>query len=163
MPRPIPVIFGFGTGEVAETIYTRPDLAKYAQGAQQILNYHNLPQGGVTRRPGLRFVAHVKVTTVHAAADPYDLDFVQSADVLYALSCNQATRRFERYSDTCWRYKTVTFTPPPTVEYGDRPPGHLSVSAVRGTGHVTSYAEPSFYPADDDREIVGVAGVYAGE
>ena len=207
MPRPIPVIFGFGTGEVAETIYTRPDLAKYAQGAQQILNYHNLPQGGVTRRPGLRFVAQVKdatqrtvvrpfefsrsqayilelgdlytrfyhqnariessgnpveVTTVHAAADLYDLDFVQSADVLYALSCNQATRRFERYSDTCWRYKTVTFTPPPTVEYGARPPGHLSVSAVSGTVTVTSNAEPSFYPADEDREIVVVAGDNAG-
>ena len=72
MPRPLPVIFGFGTGEVAETIYTRPDLAKYAQGAQAILNYHNLPQGGVTRRPGLRFVAEAKVAATRTVVRPFE-------------------------------------------------------------------------------------------
>lgn len=208
MPRLVPVTFAFSGGEVAETIYTRPDLNKYAQAAQVIENYHNLPQGGLARRPGLRMVAAAKadgtrtivrpfvfsktksyilelgatysrfyhrnarvessgnpveVTTAHAAADLYDLDFVQSADVLYVLSCNVSTRKFERYADTCWRYKTVTFTPPPTIEYGDRPTADLEVSATTGTITVTARnATPVFFAPDEDREIIVTAGDNAG-
>src|SRR3972149_5588444 len=51
MPRLVPFMSSFGAGEVSPTIYARPDVQKYASACQIIENYHNLPQGGVTRRP----------------------------------------------------------------------------------------------------------------
>ena len=212
MPRLVPFMSSFGAGEVSPTIYARPDVQKYASACQIIENFHNLPQGGVTRRPGTRMVKEVKdstaltivrpfifsttqayilemgvgytrfyknnarvesggsaveITTPYVAGDLYDLDFVQSADVLYHLSCNDATRKLERYSDTCWRFRTVNWTPQPTEEFGARPASDLLVSAVTGDNITLEAKNPisgitTFFESDCGREVVVTSGANAG-
>lgn len=213
MPRLIPFWSSFSGGEVAPTIWLRPDLEKYKSACQRVLNYLLLPQGGAQRRPGLRHVAAAKtsstcvivrpfvfsttqayilefgnlycrfynnnaqittsggggttpveVTTPYRAEDLWRLDVrAQSGDVLYCFHPKYAPRKIERYSNTCWRFRTVTFVPPPTIEYGNRPPGHLSVSAVSGDNvTATSLVEASFLASDVGREIVVTSGDNAG-
>lgn len=50
----------FNGGEWSPLAYGRVDLAKYKNGLATCLNYVPTSQGGLTRRPGTRFVAEVK-------------------------------------------------------------------------------------------------------
>lgn len=105
----------------------------------------------------------VELSTPYTAAQLYNLDFVQSADVLYFLHSAVAPNKLLRYGDTCWRGQAVTFTPPPSVEYGTRPAGALQVSAIEGDNvTVDSLIEQSFFVSDVNREIIVTAGVNAG-
>lgn len=208
MPRAAYVKFSLAAGEVAPTIYARSDIDKYTSAAQVIENYLPIPQGGVTRRAGTRFVAEVKDSSkltivrrfefsttqayilelgcgymrfyknsarIEASGSPierttpyddtqlYDLDFVQSADVLYHLHATCDVRKLERYSDTCWRFRTVTFKPPPTFEYGARPVADLEVNftgdATIGQDlAVTAHNADAFQASDVGREILVLSG-----
>jgi len=46
----------FSSGEIAPHLIGRGDLRAYANGARELTNVLVLPTGGLTRRPGLRFV-----------------------------------------------------------------------------------------------------------
>ena len=46
----------FTAGEIGPDLYGRADLASYANGAAQIINFDVKPTGGVTRRYGLRHI-----------------------------------------------------------------------------------------------------------
>jgi hypothetical protein len=46
----------FTGGEIAESLYGRGDLRAYQNGAAELTNVVIEPTGGVTRRPGLRFI-----------------------------------------------------------------------------------------------------------
>ena len=50
----------FTAGELSPNIQARVDFKKYAQGAQEILNYIIQPQGGLTRRTGMKFMGETK-------------------------------------------------------------------------------------------------------
>ena len=54
------LLTNFSKGELSPTIEGRPDLASYFEGGSLLLNWLMLRQGGITRRPGLRFIAEVK-------------------------------------------------------------------------------------------------------
>lgn len=56
MPRIQHLVNAFTSGELSPRLRGRVDLAKYHAGLECLHNYLILPQGGVTRRPGLRFV-----------------------------------------------------------------------------------------------------------
>ncbi len=60
MPRTQKMFTSFTTGEISPKLSSRIDFAKYINGCETLENYTILPQGGVTRRPGLRFVKEVK-------------------------------------------------------------------------------------------------------
>lgn len=60
MARAAPIQTNFTAGELSPLLYGRIDLAKYANGAKQIVNAIVQPHGGATRRPGTRFVAKAK-------------------------------------------------------------------------------------------------------
>lgn len=47
----------FTAGELAPELMGRPDLRAYENGARSLRNVFILPTGGITRRPGLRFLA----------------------------------------------------------------------------------------------------------
>lgn len=47
-------------GEISPLLYGRPDLAKFETALARCVNFIPLPQGGVTRRPGTRYVAPAK-------------------------------------------------------------------------------------------------------
>ena len=53
----------FNGGEFSPLAYGRSDLAKYKNGLATCLNYVPTSQGGLTRRPGTRYVAEVKSST----------------------------------------------------------------------------------------------------
>lgn len=53
----------FNGGELSPLIRGRADLQRYKSGAQTMLNLVPMPQGGVTRRPGMLFLGEAKNTT----------------------------------------------------------------------------------------------------
>src|SRR5258708_6458795 len=60
MARATQLQTNFNGGEWSPLAYGRVDLAKYKNGLATCLNYVPTSQGGLTRRPGTRFVAEVK-------------------------------------------------------------------------------------------------------
>lgn len=47
----------FAAGELSPAMYGRTDIAKYDIGAAKLKNFMVLRYGGVTNRPGTRFIA----------------------------------------------------------------------------------------------------------
>lgn len=47
----------FTAGELSPTLFGRVDLSKYASGAAELYNFYVDYRGGITKRPGTRFVA----------------------------------------------------------------------------------------------------------
>lgn len=60
MPRATWVQNNFNGGEWSPLAYGRSDIAKYKAGLATCLNYVPTAQGGLTRRPGTRYVANTK-------------------------------------------------------------------------------------------------------
>lgn len=81
MPRVWPIQNQFTAGELSPRLLGRTDLAQYYQGCKTLQNWLVLPQGGVTKRAGTRFVAEVKD---HAHA-PRLLPFVFGVEQAYVL------------------------------------------------------------------------------
>lgn len=71
----------FNAGEWSPLMEGRSDLAKYRNAAKTIENFMCLKQGGISRRPGTRFVAEVKDSTAKTRLIP----FVFSEDQVYVL------------------------------------------------------------------------------
>lgn len=80
----------FSRGEWAPEYYGRTDLEGYREGAAKICNLVCLPQGGVTRRPGFRYVAAANATTVALKA------FSPSSGWRYTLEFGAGYIRFYR-------------------------------------------------------------------
>ncbi|MDR1398271.1 MAG: hypothetical protein LBJ14_11160 [Desulfarculales bacterium] len=49
--------FSFTGGVIADTLKARLDIVKYASGAKSLQNMTVMPQGGVSKRPGFRFLS----------------------------------------------------------------------------------------------------------
>src|SRR3990167_9126096 len=71
----------FAKGELSPLLEGRPDLAVYFNGAQELKNWLIFRQGGITRRPGTRFVKEVKTS----AKDTILIPFEFSVGVAYML------------------------------------------------------------------------------
>lgn len=52
----------FTTGEMSPRLMSRVDVQKYQNGCELLENFLIMPHGGVTKRPGFRFIAPAKVT-----------------------------------------------------------------------------------------------------
>lgn len=200
----------FSGGEWSEELSARVDVAKYQTACACLLNYIVRPQGGVTRRPGTKFVVETKnsawksrlvpmsvsankhyviemgcgymrflsssaqlkdaantpveVSTPYAEADLFAVHRVPSVDIIYFLNRAYQTRKLERYSDTCFRFRAINFTAPPTFEAGHYPNARLKVSATSGDGVTidTRDGSPAFTYADCAREIVVFGGCNTG-
>jgi len=63
MPRFQNIFTAFTTGEISPKLSSRIDFNKYINGVEKMENAVIFPQGGFTRRPGLRFVNEVKDST----------------------------------------------------------------------------------------------------
>ena len=199
----------FSGGEWSEELSSRVDVAKYQTACACLLNYIVRPQGGVTRRPGTKYVAETKdsskafrlipmsvsatkhyvieagcgymrfyssnarlessgnpieVATPYTEADLFQLHRVPSVDIVYFLHRQYQTRKLERYSDTCFRFRTVAFTPPATREFGARPVARLQAGATDGQGVTVHTFDGvlAFSRSDCGREIVVTSGCNAG-
>lgn len=60
MPKVTKAFQNFTAGELTERLHGRTDISKYDNGAETVENFLVQPHGGVTRRPGTRFIAEVK-------------------------------------------------------------------------------------------------------
>lgn len=63
MPRVTWTQNNFNAGEWSPLAYGRADIAKYKSALATCLNYVTTAQGGLTRRPGTKYVANVKTST----------------------------------------------------------------------------------------------------
>ncbi|MEO3429739.1 hypothetical protein AAFN88_12815 [Pelagibius sp. CAU 1746] len=92
MPRANPLQAAFNAGEIGPRLAARVDFPKYRNAGARVENMTPLPQGGLTRRPGTRFVA--------AAADqekrPRLVPFEFSTDQAYVLEAGDGKFRFFR-------------------------------------------------------------------
>ena len=82
----------FTAGELSPLLYGRTDLAKYANGAKTLLNAVVQSHGGITRRPGTRFVANTKAALKPARLAPFQF----STEQAYVLEFGDRYLRFFR-------------------------------------------------------------------
>lgn len=83
----------FNSGEFSPKVYGRTDLDRYEGGLKTLQNFIPIPQGGVVRRPGTRFVATSKF---NSAADVGVLPFVFSLNQSYVIESGNGYFRFYR-------------------------------------------------------------------
>lgn len=80
----------FNAGEWAPIMEGRSDLAKYHNACHEITNAICLKQGGVTRRPGTRFVAEVKTSAKKTRLIPFIFSTLQT----YVIEIGEFYMRF---------------------------------------------------------------------
>ncbi len=78
MPRATWVQTNFNGGEWSPLAWGRFDLAKYRNGLSLCLNYLPTQQGGLTRRPGTRYVAAVKDSSYAPRLQRFEFSVTQA-------------------------------------------------------------------------------------
>ncbi len=72
------IINSFNTGEMSPLLNGRTDVAKYYSGCQTLENFIPLPYGGVTRRPGTKYIASAKTATGSVRLIPFEFSITQA-------------------------------------------------------------------------------------
>lgn len=85
-----PLITNFSKGELSPLLEGRPDLAAFFEGGSTLENWLMLRQGGVTRRPGFRFISEVK----NSFKDTTLLSFESSVDDAFIIEAGDGYDRF---------------------------------------------------------------------
>jgi hypothetical protein len=68
----------FSGGELAPSLHARVDLAKYQSGCKTLRNFFCHAHGGVSNRPGLRYVATVKDSAARVRLIPFQFSSSQT-------------------------------------------------------------------------------------
>lgn len=68
----------FTSGEVSPNIRGRPDIARYFNGARRIENFIVIPQGGIFRRSGTRFINETKDSSKASILVDFEFSDVQA-------------------------------------------------------------------------------------
>lgn len=68
----------FTAGELSPRLNGRSDLTKYFNGCETLENFLIHPHGGATRRPGTRFVAEVKTSSLQTRLVPFQFNVTQA-------------------------------------------------------------------------------------
>jgi len=90
MPRIDPLFPSFNAGELSPRLHARVDFTKYSAGLEECQNMIPLPEGGVTRRPGTRYVAEVADSSVKGRL----MGFEATAEDHYILEWGESLMRF---------------------------------------------------------------------
>ena len=78
MARVTAIQTNFTAGQLSPRLFGRVDLSKYANGAAEITNLVVQPHGGVTRRPGTKFINEVKTSSAKTRLLPFEFSTVQA-------------------------------------------------------------------------------------
>lgn len=188
----------FNAGEWSPLAQGRSDIGKYNNALATCLNYIPTAQGGLTRRPGTRYVASTKnngaarlvrfefsttqayvlevgdqyvrfyanngrlesppgtpveVATPYLLADIWNLQFTQSADVLYITHPSYAPRKLIRTGATTWTLSTISFSDGPYLPINTTATT-LTPSAT--TGAITITASAALFSANDVGRVVRI-------
>ncbi|NIA72528.1 hypothetical protein HBA54_28465, partial [Pelagibius litoralis] len=91
MPRANPLQAAFNAGEIGPRMAARVDFAKYQNAGSRVENMIPLPQGGLTRRPGTRYVAAARDHDKRPRLIPFEF----STEQAYVLEvCDRCFRFF---------------------------------------------------------------------
>ena len=66
------------SGELSKDLFGRVDITKYQNGAETLENFIVQPHGGITRRPGTRFVKEVKTSSAKTRLIPFEFSTTQA-------------------------------------------------------------------------------------
>jgi hypothetical protein len=77
MPTSLPQR-SFSGGELAPSLHSRVDLAKYQSGCKTLRNFFVHAHGGASNRPGLKYVAEVKDSTARVRLIPFQFSSSQT-------------------------------------------------------------------------------------
>lgn len=78
MSRVTTIQTNFTAGELSESLFGRVDIAKYNNGVETLENLIVKPHGGVTRRPGTRFVKEVKDSSAATVLVEFEFSTTQA-------------------------------------------------------------------------------------
>jgi hypothetical protein len=78
MAESVPLLCNFNAGELSPKIDVRSDLARYFNGCRKLENMVPMPGGGVTRRPGIYFVAEGKHADKKVRLITFDFSTIQN-------------------------------------------------------------------------------------
>jgi hypothetical protein len=92
MVKAVPIQPSFSRGELSPRLSSRVDLTMYQTGLETCRNWIVLPHGGLTVRPGTRFVTEVKDSTKQARLLPFEF----STDEAYVILAGDGNFRFMR-------------------------------------------------------------------
>ena len=92
MVKAVPIQPSFSRGELSPRLSSRVDLTMYQTGLETCRNWIVLPHGGLTVRPGTRFVAEVKDSDKQARLLPFEF----STDEAYVIVAGDGNFRFMR-------------------------------------------------------------------
>lgn len=163
MPRATWVQNNFNAGEWSPLTYGRADLTKYKNALATCLNYVPTAQGGLTRRPGFRYVAPVKTNTSAVRLQPFEYSISQA----YMLEFGPNYVRFYTnggeliHSGTAAYSGATAYTPGQAVTNGgttyvcianttgNAPPNATYWYAQTVSGSVIPYELPTSYAAGD--------------
>lgn len=84
----------FNSGELSPLLSAREDLAKYQNGCSIMENLIPLPQGGAQKRPGTKYIAEVKTSSLKTRLLPFEFSTSQS----YIIEVGNQYMRF--YTDS---------------------------------------------------------------
>jgi len=183
MAESSPILTNFTSGELSPRLNGRIDLDKYYNSASSIHNFVVLMHGGVTKRPGTRFIREIKDSSkrtrlipfvfsktqayilefgdqyirfykdegiiVSSGSTPYEistpyttaqidqLEYVQSADVLYIVHPNHIPKKLGRTGHTSWTLTDVDFFDGPYLDVNTTSTT-MSNSGVSGSVTITA-------------------------
>lgn len=102
--------------------------------------------------------APAEVVTPYSEAELPDLQWAQSADVLFLTHPNHQQQKLSRLSDTEWALTPHTVKPPPTYEAPTDLNTSLSLAALTGTGIVFTTGDNVLLAGDSGRVLTSGFG-----
>ena len=76
--NPYRIYNNFNAGELSPYLTSREDLAKFQSGCSIMENMIPLPQGGAIKRPGTKYIAEVKTSSLATRIIPFEYSTSQS-------------------------------------------------------------------------------------
>ncbi len=93
--------------------------------------------------------------TLYSASEIFEVQYAQSADVIYLTHANHPVRKLSRLASdsSSWSVKDVVFTPGPSYEKEQYPAVTLAMAAISGAGAKMRAGDNYFLAADVDKTI----------
>ncbi len=125
MPRSNSAQLSFNAGELSPRLHARQDFAKYTNGLETCQNMIPMSEGGVMRRPGTRFVAATKTSSVKSNLFSFEASNTQA----YVLEVGEQNMRFYRNQGQITAADVTA-----SITNGDFPSGISSWTDQSGAG-----------------------------
>ncbi|MCK1367620.1 hypothetical protein [Bradyrhizobium sp. 62] len=151
MVKASPALTAFNAGEMSPRMDGRIDFEKYGSAISRGLNLICLPQGGVTLRPGTRFIKETKTSTSASALMPFE----PVADQAYMVETGDFYFRFNRNQGQVTALATSTVL----GAWTDRSTGSAT-GAGAGSGAVLTGAGNGYAWAEN---AAGVSTTYGSQ